>query len=89
MIFKLFSKKVCCGCCGDSFEELDPVSIHDRAEIKSHLLRAKFRCPKCNLEFHGKCGHVGSASPSGAMVTCAGCKHTFQQRLPFVILKDS
>ena len=87
MIFKLFSRKVACGTCGDGFEDLEPVPIKDRNLIKQSLLEGQFRCPKCDLQFHGKCGHVGSASPSGALVTCSGCKHTFQQKLPFILLK--
>ena len=87
MVFKLFSRSVSCGTCGDSFEELEPVPIKEKNLIKKNLMDAKFHCPKCGLNFHGRCGHVGSASPSGASVTCAGCKHAFQQKLPFVILK--
>lgn len=88
MIFKLFSrKKTVCGTCGDDFQEIPPVEMSSKSQIKVNLLESKFRCPKCDLVFHGKCGHVGGASPTNAIVTCAGCKHSFQQRLPFVILR--
>lgn len=88
MIFKLFSRKVCCGTCGEGFDDLEPIPIKDKKQIKQNLLKAKFHCPKCDSHFHGMCGHVGSASPTGALVTCANCNHTFQQRIPFPILKN-
>ena len=51
MIFKLFSRKVACGTCGDGFEDLEPVPIKDRNLIKQSLLEGQFRCPKCDLQF--------------------------------------
>lgn len=88
MVFKLFSHKASCGSCGEAFEDIEPIHIKQKKQIRQNLLLAKFRCPKCDLKFHGKCGNVGSATPNGAIVSCAGCKHKFQQELPFIILKN-